>query len=98
MWPEEFKKIGKIDAEYPQMFATKYRQDAHKCPLDKSNEGSLGCFFSCRAFQSDGEKLTLEKVKELYRSEEHTSELQSHSFISYAVFCLKKKTQTPLLT
>src|ERR1051326_9309869 len=26
----------------------------------------------------------------LYRSEEHTSELQSHSFISYAVFCLKK--------
>ena len=28
----------------------------------------------------------------LVRSEEHTSELQSHSFISYAVFCLKKKT------
>src|ERR1051326_9250474 len=27
------------------------------------------------------------------RSEEHTSELQSHSFISYAVFCLKKKQQ-----
>ncbi len=26
------------------------------------------------------------------RSEEHTSELQSHSFISYAVFCLNKKT------
>src|ERR1051326_9267602 len=25
------------------------------------------------------------------RSEEHTSEFQSHSFISYAVFCLKKK-------
>src|ERR1051326_9239999 len=31
---------------------------------------------------------------ELLRSEEHTSELQSHSFISYAVFCLKKKTHT----
>src|SRR5210317_2586631 len=27
------------------------------------------------------------------RSEEHTSELQSHSEISYAVFCLKKKKQ-----
>src|SRR5210317_1872743 len=26
-----------------------------------------------------------------FRSEEHTSELQSHSEISYAVFCLKKK-------
>ena len=25
------------------------------------------------------------------RSEEHTSELQSHCVISYAVFCLKKK-------
>src|ERR1051326_9255195 len=30
------------------------------------------------------------------RSEEHTSELQSHSFISYAVFCLKKKKQHKL--
>ena len=29
-----------------------------------------------------------------FRSEEHTSELQSHSFISYAVFCLKKKIKT----
>src|SRR5213592_5115267 len=28
------------------------------------------------------------------RSEEHTSELQSRYVISYAVFCLKKKTQT----
>src|SRR3546814_5540741 len=30
------------------------------------------------------------------RSEEHTSELQSLMRISYAVFCLKKKTQTRL--
>src|SRR3546814_3548426 len=29
-----------------------------------------------------------------YRSEEHTSELQSLMHISYAVFCLKKTTQT----
>src|SRR3546814_2802318 len=28
------------------------------------------------------------------RSEEHTSELQSPMRLSYAVFCLKKKTQT----
>src|ERR1051326_9295915 len=34
-----------------------------------------------------------------YRSEEHTSELQSHSFISYAVFCLKKMGMNwPVLT
>src|SRR3546814_9467058 len=30
---------------------------------------------------------------ETHRSEEHTSELQSLMRISYAVFCLKKKTQ-----
>src|SRR3546814_3855982 len=30
----------------------------------------------------------------LYRSEEHTSELQSLMRISYAVFCLKKKKKT----
>src|ERR1043165_2320561 len=28
-----------------------------------------------------------------FRSEEHTSELQSRGLISYAVFCLKKKKQ-----
>src|SRR3546814_8787071 len=32
-------------------------------------------------------------VLKLYRSEEHTSELQSLMRISYAVFCLKKKKQ-----
>src|SRR5213080_3777925 len=32
------------------------------------------------------------------RSEEHTSELQSHSGISYAVFCLKKKKKQKKLT
>src|ERR1051326_665311 len=33
-------------------------------------------------------RVVLLRVEE-QRSEEHTSELQSHSFISYAVFCLK---------
>src|SRR3546814_4942859 len=32
--------------------------------------------------------------REYFRSEEHTSELQSLMRISYAVFCLKKKTIT----
>src|SRR3546814_6330083 len=36
---------------------------------------------------------TAERVK-CSRSEEHTSELQSLMRISYAVFCLKKKTST----
>src|SRR3546814_4204941 len=39
--------------------------------------------------------LTLtEEVWRAARSEEHTSELQSLMRISYAVFCLKKKTKT----
>src|SRR3546814_10794351 len=33
----------------------------------------------------------LERLADLARSEEHTSELQSLMRISYAVFCLKKK-------
>src|SRR3546814_7045447 len=34
------------------------------------------------------------ELKREFRSEEHTSELQSLMRISYAVFCLKKKKQT----
>src|SRR3546814_2899916 len=38
-------------------------------------------------------KINLSKTKQIdFRSEEHTSELQSLMRISYAVFCLKKKT------
>src|SRR3546814_3647919 len=33
-------------------------------------------------------------LRDVMRSEEHTSELQSLMRISYAVFCLKKKTET----
>src|SRR3546814_4339036 len=39
-----------------------------------------------------------EKRHQLLRSEEHTSELQSLMRISYAVFCLKKKTTTTTRT
>src|SRR3546814_3141618 len=35
------------------------------------------------------------RIKSRIRSEEHTSELQSLMRISYAVFCLKKKNNTP---
>src|SRR3546814_5257905 len=43
-----------------------------------------------------GAKAIGEKGKR--RSEEHTSELQSLMRISYAVFCLKKKTNKPITT
>src|SRR3546814_7659831 len=38
-------------------------------------------------------EIAQQHVGEQSRSEEHTSELQSLMRISYAVFCLKKKTQ-----
>ena len=46
--------------------------------------------FGPRLIRTVGEQIT--------RPEEHTSELQSHSFISYAVFLLKKKNNHPLHT
>src|SRR3546814_1058638 len=39
-------------------------------------------------------QMVVELSRRLRRSEEHTSELQSLMRISYAVFCLKKKTTT----
>ena len=50
--------------------------------------------------EGDEEGETEEKpvILDLERSEEHTSELQSHSFSSYAVFCLKKKNSLYTLT
>ena len=46
------------------------------------------CYENAQAERLNG---ILKQEYGLGRSEEHTSELQSHSFISYAVFCLKKK-------
>src|SRR3546814_4481267 len=42
--------------------------------------------------QIAGAPACVEATKQIIRSEEHTSELQSLMRISYAVFCLKKKT------
>src|SRR3546814_9978102 len=43
-------------------------------------------------------KIVVEAGETIRRSEEHTSELQSLMRISYAVFCLKKKTNTTHIT
>src|SRR3546814_4610927 len=41
---------------------------------------------------ADAAQQVISRLFAAYRSEEHTSELQSLMRISYAVFCLKKKT------
>ena len=43
------------------------------------------------AMGTPGGSRIISMVLLVLRSEEHTSELQSHWYISYAVFCLKKK-------
>src|SRR3546814_8633695 len=54
---------------------------------------------SCRIAQRQNERfpgpasLRIETATDTMRSEEHTSELQSLMRISYAVFCLNKKTK-----
>src|SRR5216117_1399735 len=50
-------------------------------------------FRSDRAHCRPGRQTADRHLEQSARSEEHTSELQSPFLISYAVFCLKKKTQ-----
>src|SRR3546814_6335237 len=69
-----------------------YRPDAGVVP-NPANAGGLPDLITSGQLTAPSSGST--KVKEGYielRSEEHTSELQSLMRISYAVFCLKKKT------
>src|SRR3546814_2740187 len=51
------------------------------------------------SFESDFEEAVAEGLRRRgWRSEEHTSELQSLMRISYAVFCLKKKKSSNILS
>src|SRR3546814_6323273 len=61
--------------------------------LDVAEALQQHCAFD-RRFHSNSPSLCFPREKSLRdRSEEHTSELQSLMRISYAVFCLKKKTK-----
>src|SRR3546814_8868622 len=65
---------------------------ARRAPDARERRGSLYECQDCVCGSSQWPRRTREK-RALTRSEEHTSELQSLMRISYAVFCLKKKTQ-----
>ena len=54
-----------------------------------ANDGTLECCFV--PAQPVVEVPLLELLADVVRSEEHTSELQSRWIISYAVFCLDRK-------
>src|SRR3546814_10837549 len=54
--------------------------------------GNVGVYVSNASRRRRVERCPAQHVQHFERSEEHTSELQSLMRISYAVFCLKKKT------
>src|SRR3546814_14560048 len=60
------------------------------CVLHISAESYIG---GPLALVRTGDMIELNVAERRLRSEEHTSELQSLMRISYAVFCLKKKTR-----
>src|SRR3546814_5677694 len=66
----------------------------------RAHEGSGAArhFLSFRVDQTRVGHIDSTLAADPARSEEHTSELQSLMRISYAVFCLKKKTQQPSIT
>src|SRR3546814_4466667 len=53
--------------------------------------GNLACFHHRQVGMNEIAGANTQRDRQLFRSEEHTSELQSLMRISYAVFCLKKK-------
>src|SRR3546814_1547639 len=84
-------RVEDIDAEWSPKLTTFYTElfldpklfARYKAVYDKRNSSGL-----------DAQQIRIveRSYDEMVRSEEHTSELQSLMRISYAVFCLKKKT------
>src|SRR3546814_10018193 len=64
---------------------------AYEASEDIPSNPNLGATFAGVAARRYGRRAVLQGALSV-RSEEHTSELQSLMRISYAVFCLKKKT------
>src|ERR1051326_7016021 len=74
-------RVATDEGEIVAVLRGKARRDAH----DRVVVGD-------RVVLDEGDAaLGIAGIAGVERSEEHTSELQSHSFISYAVFCLKKR-------
>src|SRR3546814_6859371 len=69
---------------------TKGDQTGHKAPREAIRIVNQGQFQRIESMAA----LAICLFGDIYRSEEHTSELQSLMRISYAVFCLKKKINT----
>src|SRR3546814_948510 len=99
---------GDLAADY--LFRLIDAASATPVVLGASTDARLDTGHETRLFRFDaaaGDDIAIEHVAggaegyaywRLYRSEEHTSELQSLMRISYAVFCLKKKNNYTIST
>src|SRR3546814_4378804 len=83
-WGEEGKRLDWIKP-YTKVKDVSYSGDVH---IRWYEDGTLNACYNC----VDRHLPTRADRTAILRSEEHTSELQSLMRISYAVFCLKKKT------
>src|SRR3546814_2384596 len=93
---KDFGKRGSI-LEVPFLLAIQvdsYREflQANTDPAKRADRGLHAALKSVFPIVSYNGYAALEYVGYKLRSEEHTSELQSLMRLSYAVFCLKKKT------
>src|SRR3546814_3870088 len=83
----------RTDTLFP--YTTLFRSTSRSFSTNIGSFESLNCRTRCGrrpcARQMRWTELTLIPTWRIWRSEEHTSELQSLMRISYAVFCLKKK-------
>src|SRR3546814_4670586 len=70
---------------FPKEFREPYLSRRRKVGFD------LFAIYGIERNDFEGRKRALLRNFQFFRSEEHTSELQSLMRISYAVFCLKKK-------
>src|SRR3546814_8138531 len=86
-----------IDIRDPDEHAREHIPGADNVPLaeiDRLQAGNCPVVFHCRSGARTGAnaaRLVAATGAPCYRSEEHTSELQSLMRTAYAVFCLKKK-------
>src|SRR3546814_6652087 len=83
--------------DHPMTTEDRIRQDldyvTSTVRRERVGRGVPAVYFLCASIVPPGFAL-IDFFPQSARSEEHTSELQSLMRISYAVFCLKKKTNT----
>src|SRR3546814_7407322 len=87
------QRADKVDRHRQRMRAAGFRPVQFWVPDTRGADFAERVRQQCLKLKGDPAELDALRFVEEARSEEHTSELQSLMRISYAVFCLKKKTK-----